>query len=285
MKVITGELSPRAAEAKAPVDRLVDSGKVGVEVQPSGSDAPPLSGADSVKEAVTVSEAARYALEEKEVMEVAPWNEAVRELRNRILAKMLDSMAGKRISFSDIQDLRRRAEAGEAVTLDETPSLVKHQFEIEARDETLSIDVALELTAREIEEEGFQLMSRVDWKPGRMAFPGDKAQVPFESLSFRMDVGEASPASGDLGLQESAESRVKESDSESAIRVWALSQNKHESSLMGTVQVDSESLSFEKVEGPRGFINTTPVPPHRASNAYREAAIAGDTAPDTKIIL
>ena len=285
MKVITGELSPRAAEAKAPVDRLVDSGKVGVEAQPSGSDAPPLSGADSVKEPVTVSEAARYALEEKDVMEVAPWNEAVRELRNRILAKMLDSMAGKRISFSDIQDLRRRAEAGEAVSVEETPSLVTHQFEIEARDETLSIDVALELTARQIEEEGFQLMSRVDWEPGKMEFPGDKAQVPFESLNFRMDVGEASTASGDLGLQDNAESRTNEVDAESAIRVWALGQSKHESSLMGIVLVESESLSFEKVEGPRSFINTPSVPPYRASNAYREVAIAGETGSDTKIIL
>ena len=285
MKVITGELSPRAAEAKAPVDRLVDSGKVGIEIQPSGSDAPPLSGAEAVKEPVTVSEAARYALEEKDVMEVAPWNEAVRELRNRILAKMLDSMAGKRISFSDIQDLRRRAEAGEALPLEETPSLVNHQFEIEARDETFSIDVALELTAREIEQEGFQLMSRADWQPGKMDFPGDKAQVPFESLSFRIDVGKASPASGDLGLQENAESRPNEGESDSAIRVWALEQNKHESSLMGIVLVDSENLSFEKVEGPRSFINAPLVPPHRASNAYREAASAGETASDTNIIL
>ena len=285
MKVITGELSPRAAEAKAPVDRLVDSGKIGAEVQPSGSDAPPLSRAESVKEPVTVSEAARYALEEKDVMEVAPWNEAVRELRNRILAKMLDSMAGKRISFSDIQDLRRRAEAGEEITVDETPSLVNHQFEVEARDETFTIDVALQLTAQEIEEQGIQLLSRPEWATGKMEFPGDKAQVPFESLNFRLDIGEASTAAGDLGLQEGERNVDSSAESEPALRVWALEQSKHESSLMGIVVVEGSSLSFEEVEGHRTFINSPSVPPHRASHAYLEAAQAGNESSDTKIVL
>lgn len=285
MKVITGELSPRAAEAKAPVDRLVDSGKMGVEVQPSGSDAPALSRAESVKEPVTVSEAARYALEEKDVMEVAPWNEAVRELRNRILAKMLDSMQGKRISFSDIQDLRRRAEAGEEVSVEETPSLVTHQFEVIARDERMTIDVALELAAVEIEREGLKLSSRPDWSAESLDFPGDKAQVPFEALSFRMDIGEAKMASGDLGLQDGAHLGDSVEARESALRVWALEQNKHESSLMGIVIVESEQLSFQEVEGQKSFINNPTVPAHRASNAYLEAAQAGEDSEDTNIIL
>ena len=121
MKVMSGELAPRTSEAKAPVEKALDSGRVAVQTQPSGTSAPPLSGMEAVQEPVTVSEAARNALEEREVMEVAPWNEAVRELRNRILVKMLDAMDGKRIDFTDIHDLRRRAEAGEEVLPEETP--------------------------------------------------------------------------------------------------------------------------------------------------------------------
>jgi len=285
MKVITGELSPRAAEAKSPVDRLVDSGKIGVEVQPSGSDAPPLSRTESVKEPVTVSDAARYALEEKDVMEVAPWNEAVRELRNRILAKMLDSMQGKRISFSDIQDLRRRAEAAEKVSAEETPSHVSHQFEVVARDERFTIDVALELAAVEIEKEGLKLSSRPDWSSESFDFPGDKAQIPFDALSFRMDMGEAKITSGDLGLQNGEQLSDSAEAKESALRVWALEQNKHESSLMGIVVVESERLSFQEVENHKSFINNPTVPAHRASHAYLEAAQVGEDSTDTNIIL
>jgi hypothetical protein len=230
---------------------------------------------DAVQEPVTVSEAARNALEEKDVMEVAPWNEAVKELRNRILVKMLDAMEGKRIDFSDIHELRRLAEAGEDVGQEETPSVVERTVQIEAQDETFSLDVVMKIAAVEVEAYGLRLSERADQEIGVMPFPGDRSQVPFVALTFALDVGDAGREMGDVGLRDEeavGRDRNDGAEQEASVRVWSLGNHPRESSLMGVLEVTSEGLSVAEVapSGPQ-FVSSS-VPPHRASDAYREGS-------------
>jgi hypothetical protein len=288
VKVMSGELAPRTSEAKAPVEKALDSGRVAVQTQPSGSGAPPLSGMDAVQEPVTVSEAARNALEEKDVMEVAPWNEAVKELRNRILVKMLDAMEGKRIDFSDIHELRRRAEAGEDVGEVETPSVVERTVQIEAQDEVFSMDVAMKIASIEVEKYGLRLSERSDRDMGSVAFPGDRTQVPFVALTFALDVGDAGREMGDVGLMDEAASRGNnkaDRDQEASLRVWSLGNHPRESSLMGVLEVDSEGLSVAEVAPPGPQVVSSSVPPHRASDAYREGSMLEPVGPSDRDIV
>ena len=287
MKVMSGELAPRTSEAKAPVEKALDSGRVAVQTQPSGAGAPPLSGREAVQEPVTVSEAARNALEEREVMEVAPWNEAVRELRNRILMKMLDAMDGKLVDFSDIHDLRRRAEAGEEIPQEEMPTRVERSIQVNAQDESFSLDATLKIAAVELEAVGLRLSERLDWELGSVSFPGERSQVPFDSLTFAVDVGEARGEMGDLGLRElSSEERADNASSGlSAVRVWSMGSHPRDSSLMGILEVTPEGLSMSEVAPAGPQVVESTVPAHRASDAYRESEQFSPEISDRDIIL
>ena len=297
VKVMSGELAPRTSESKAPVEKVLDGGRVSVEKQPSGLDAKPLSGMDSVNEAVTVSEAARYAMNEHEVTEVAPWNEAVKELRDRILVKMLDSMEGKRIDFSDLQNLFRLADAGrngeEAADIPAleavdsmSPKRIENTVSIETQDGILELPVHLNIAGTELADAGVMIQLKAEQSVLREVFPGEQSQIPFDSLRFRIDVGEARETSGDQGIRppEPSVNGSQESEDSSALRVWSLG-DRDQGSLVGVLELSDGELAIERVASPALAIRSQGVSSYHASDAYIETASLVDSREDRGIVL
>lgn len=276
MNINSGELSPRTQDGQASVERAVKSGQVGVQKQPSGVESVPLSGSEAIQETVTVSEAARYALEEETLPEAAPWNEAERELRNRILAKMLASMRGERVNLNDVQDLLARARSTDAQKtepISSTPKHVEKEVFIAAQDGIASVRAVLAIPAEGIEEEGIRLAFEGENEEWRMPFPGDIAQVNFQSVHFRLEMEPA-----DSELSEGIEADL-------VMRVWASERGEKQPSLLGMVHWNDGEFVLDAA-ALRGFSGaSTELSPRQASTAYRSAEQPQSTPGETKIIL
>ena len=236
----------------------------------------PLSSAEAVQETVTVSEAARHALEEETLPEAAPWNEAERELRNRILAKMLASMQGERINLNDVQDLMLRARTAAARGVESegpTPSRVEKEIAVDAQDGSASVRAVLAVPAQEVEELGIRLSFTGENEDWRLPFPGDVAQVGFQSVHFRleMETGDAESVVGN--------------DADLVMRVWGSERGENQPSLLGMVHWNDGEFVLEAAALSAFSNPVTELSPRQASSAYQSAEQSDPSTGETKIVL
>ncbi len=283
MKVMTGELAPRASEAKAPVQLAAEGRDLRSEVQPSGDVAPALSGKEATKEAVSVSEAARHALEKKSLPVTMTWDAAVQELRDQILAKMLDSMHGKSVNFADLGELYRLADPSRRPIssldgLEEaSPEEVHASLEVEsvlfegsakivAEDGELELAVSLQVPKRELAERGLVVGGEEAQPVREFAFPGELAQLPSENFQFHMDVAAVRPLN--FEPDDIAEPEVTSGEEEIAVRVWSVGETS-QGGFVGTVGFETGGFSLSRPEG--NFSQAeTPVPARQALGAYQD---------------